>query len=80
MPYDFVILVLLNWAYKLGNIQKLSASTREFKTFIWAFHTPNEQWKHQPDSWFDFSSAMGAEVLCDHVVQELGNEGRVFCQ
>ncbi|MEZ9417582.1 ribose ABC transporter substrate-binding protein, partial [Vibrio sp. 10N.286.49.E1] len=56
-----------------GNIQKLSAS-KDFKTFIWAFHTPNEQWVHQPNSWFDFSSSMGADVLCAHVLKELGND------
>ncbi|CAK1871725.1 autoinducer 2-binding periplasmic protein LuxP [Vibrio crassostreae] len=72
-PYDFVIFGPSELGIQAENIQKLSAST-EFKTFIWAFHTPNEQWTHQPDSWFDFSSAMGAEVLCDHVVQELGSE------
>ncbi|MFA0328793.1 substrate-binding domain-containing protein [Vibrio splendidus] len=72
-PYDFVIFGPSELGIQAENIQKLSAST-EFKTFIWAFHTPNEQWKHQPDSWFDFSSAMGADVLCDHVVKELGND------
>ncbi|MFA0012319.1 substrate-binding domain-containing protein [Vibrio lentus] len=72
-PYDFVIFGPSELGMQAENIQKLSAST-EFKTFIWAFHTPNEQWKHQPDSWFDFSSAMGAKVLCHHVLEELGDE------
>lgn len=71
--YDFVIFGPSELAFQAENIQKLSASN-EFKTFIWAFHTPNEQWIHQPDSWFDFSSTMGAEVLCDHVVKELGED------
>lgn len=71
--YDFVIFGPSELDIQAGNIQKLSASS-DFKTFIWAFHTPNEQWTHQPDSWFDFSSEMGAEVLCDHVVKELGND------
>lgn len=78
-PYDFVIFGPSELGIQAENIQKLSAST-EFKTFIWAFHTPNEQWKHQPDSWFDFSSAMGADVLCDHVVKELGNDVEFFCE
>lgn len=72
-PYDFVIFGPSELGFQAENIQKLSASD-EFKTFIWAFHTPNEKWEHQPDSWFDFSSAMGAEVLCDHVVKELGED------
>jgi autoinducer 2-binding protein LuxP len=72
-PYDFVIFGPSELDIQAGNIQKLSAS-KDFKTFIWAFHTPNEQWVHQPDSWFDFSSSMGAGVLCDHVLKELGND------
>ncbi|MCF7502836.1 substrate-binding domain-containing protein [Vibrio sp. L3-7] len=72
-PYDFVIFGPSELDIQAGNIQKLSAS-KDFKTFIWAFHTPNEQWVHQPDSWFDFSSSMGADVLCEHVLQELGSE------
>ncbi|MDK9738172.1 substrate-binding domain-containing protein [Vibrio sp. D404a] len=72
-PYDFVIFGPSELGIQADNIQRLSAS-ESFKTFIWAFHTPNEQWAHQPDSWFDFSSAMGAEVLCDHVLKELGND------
>ncbi|KJY69958.1 ribose ABC transporter substrate-binding protein [Vibrio coralliilyticus] len=72
-PYDFVIFGPSELGLQSGNIQKLSASDK-FKTFIWAFHTPDSKWQHQPDAWFDFSSAMGAEVLCEHVVKHLGNE------
>ncbi|NOH60550.1 substrate-binding domain-containing protein [Vibrio sp. RE88] len=72
-PYDFVIFGPSELGLQSGNIQKLSAS-KDFKTFIWAFHTPDAQWQHQPDAWFDFSSAMGAEVLCEHAVKHLGNE------
>ncbi|MBN3492914.1 substrate-binding domain-containing protein [Vibrio neptunius] len=72
-PYDFVIFGPSELSLQSGNIQKLSASN-DFKTFIWAFHTPDSQWQHQPDAWFDFSSAMGAEVLCQHVIKHLGNE------
>lgn len=72
-PYDFVIFGPSELALQADNIQKLAASD-VFKTFIWAFHTPNPSWKHQPDGWFDFSSSMGAEVLCDYVVKRLGED------
>ncbi|WP_438462906.1 substrate-binding domain-containing protein [Marinomonas sp. PE14-40] len=70
--YDFVIFGPSELELQSNNIQKLAASDK-FKTFIWAFHTPNPSWEHQPDAWFDFSSAMGAEVLCNYVVARLGN-------
>ncbi|CZF80909.1 Autoinducer 2-binding periplasmic protein LuxP precursor [Grimontia celer] len=72
-PYDFVIFGPSELDLQADNIQKLSASDK-FKTFIWAFHTPNNQWTHQPDGWFDFSSAMGADVLCDHVIKHMGKQ------
>tara|TARA_Y100001956_G_C4120024_1_gene186904 strand:+ start:1492 stop:2577 length:1086 start_codon:yes stop_codon:yes gene_type:complete len=72
-PYDFVIFGPTELDLQANNIQKLSQSDK-FKTFIWAFHTPNSDWQHQPDAWFDFSSEMGANVLCDHVVSWLGND------
>ncbi|SFP73186.1 autoinducer 2-binding protein LuxP [Enterovibrio norvegicus DSM 15893] len=75
-PYDFVIFGPSELGFQAKNIQKLAASDK-FKTFIWAFHTPNSEWTYQPDAWFDFSSAMGAEVLCSHVVEHLG-EGVEF--
>lgn len=71
--YDFVIFGPSELDLQANNIQRLSA-VKDFKTFIWAFHTPNADWAHQPDGWFDFSSAMGAEVLCEHVLQHLGKE------
>ncbi|MEF1172182.1 substrate-binding domain-containing protein [Vibrio sinaloensis] len=72
-PYDFVIFGPSELALQADNIQALSKSDR-FKTFIWAFHTPVAEWKYQPDAWFDFSSEMGAEVLCDHVINHLGTD------
>lgn len=72
-PYDFVIFGPSELDLQATNIQKLSAS-KQFKTFIWAFHTPDSTWTHQPDAWFDFSSAMGADVLCDHVIKHMGKE------
>lgn len=71
--YDFVIFGPSELDLQANNIQKLSASN-DFKTFIWAFHTPNENWESQPDAWFDFSSSMGAEVLCGHVIKHLGKD------
>ncbi len=71
IPYDFVIFGPSELGIQAENIQKLSAS-KDFQTFIWAFHTPNPEWTHQPDAWFDFSSEMGAEVLCDYVINHLG--------
>jgi len=70
--YDFVIFGPSELALQTENIQKLAAS-KAFKTFIWAFHTPNPNWKYQPDAWFDFSSAMGAEALCNYVVRRMGD-------
>jgi len=71
--YDFVIFGPSELELQSNNIQKLAESDK-FKTFIWAFHTPNPHWEYQPDAWFDFSSAMGAEVLCHYVVERLGND------
>ncbi|BDU37027.1 substrate-binding domain-containing protein [Vibrio nigripulchritudo] len=73
VSYDFVIFGPSELELQSSNIQKLAAST-DFQTFIWAFHTPNPEWEFQPDAWFDFSSAMGAEVLCDYVIKHLGND------
>lgn len=72
-PYDFVIFGPSELEIQAQNIQRLSASD-QFNTFVWAFHTPNSSWTSQPDAWFDFSSSMGAKVLCDYVVQDLGKE------
>jgi autoinducer 2-binding protein LuxP len=70
--YDFVVFGPSELAVQSKNIQKLAAS-KKFKTYIWAFHTPDSSWEHQPDAWFDFSSAMGAEVLCNYVLKRLGD-------
>ena len=45
-----------------------------FNTFIWAFHTPDNSWESLPDAWFDFSSSMGSNVLCEYLINDLGNE------
>lgn len=70
--YDFVIFGPSELEIQSKNIQKLSKEKR-FKTFIWAFHTPDEKWRYTPDVWFDFSSSMGAKVLCDYLVGDLGH-------
>jgi len=44
ITYDFVIFGPSELNIQADNIQKLSAKT-EFKTFIWAFHTPNADWE-----------------------------------
>lgn len=70
--YDFVIFGPSELYVQADNIQRLSHS-EDFKTFIWAFHTPIKRWSSQPDAWFDFSSAEGAVALCEFVVDKLGN-------
>lgn len=70
-PFDFVIFGPSELEIQSHNIKRLAASNI-FKTFIWAFHTPQRSWSHQPDAWFDFSSSMGAQVLCDYMVKDLG--------
>ncbi|MCZ2722569.1 substrate-binding domain-containing protein [Marinomonas sp. 15G1-11] len=69
--YDFVIFGPSELTIQAENIQALSAENR-FKTFIWAFHTPNPSWESKPDAWFDFSSSLGAIALCEFVIEELG--------
>ncbi len=71
--YDFVIFGPSELNIQANNIQELSART-DFKTFIWAFHTPNPNWESKPDAWFDFSSSMGAEALCDALVNGIGSD------
>ena len=71
--YDYVIFGPSELSVQADNIQRL-ASSEAFKTYIWAFHTPMKNWTHQPDAWFDFSSAKGAAALCDFVIKQLGND------
>ncbi len=70
--YDFVIFGPSELAIQADNIDKLSAS-EGFATFIWAFHTPLKYLEHQPDAWFDFSSAAGALTMCEYMLGRLGN-------
>jgi autoinducer 2-binding protein LuxP len=69
--YDYVIFGPSELAIQADNIDKLAAND-EFKTYVWAFHTPLKDLKNQPDVWFDFSSAAGALTMCDYMISRLG--------
>jgi len=69
--YDFVIFGPSELAIQADNISKL-AGVDGFSTFVWAFHTPLKTLDPQPDAWFDFSSAAGALVMCDYMLDRLG--------
>lgn len=71
--YDFVIFGPSELAIQADNIDKMAASD-DFSTFIWAFHTPIKDLTHQPDAWFDFSSAAGALTMCDYMLERLGHD------
>ncbi len=70
--YDYVIFGPSELATQADNIDKLAA-TEGFDTYVWAFHTPLKYLENQPDAWFDFSSAAGALVMCDYMLERLGN-------
>lgn len=69
--YDYVIFGPSELAIQADNIDKLAANDG-FSTYVWAFHTPLKDLKNQPDAWFDFSSAAGALVMCDYMLDRLG--------
>lgn len=71
--YDYVIFGPSELAIQADNIDKL-AGTEGFSTYVWAFHTPLKDLKNQPDTWFDFSSAAGALVMCDYMLDRLGKD------
>ena len=71
--YDYVIFGPSELATQADNIDKLAA-TEGFDTYVWAFHTPLKYLKSQPDVWFDFSSAAGAQVMCDYMLDRLGKD------
>ncbi|MEM9205892.1 MAG: substrate-binding domain-containing protein [Pseudomonadota bacterium] len=70
--YDYVIFGPSELAIQADNIDKLSGNDG-FSTFVWAFHTPLKDLTNQPDAWFDFSSAAGALVMCDYMLERLGD-------
>ncbi|MBX2881243.1 MAG: substrate-binding domain-containing protein [Granulosicoccus sp.] len=69
--YDYVIFGPSELATQADNISKLAANDG-FSTYVWAFHTPLKDLENQPDAWFDFSSAAGAVVMCDYMIERLG--------
>ena len=71
--YDYVIFGPSELAIQADNIVKL-AGEDELTTYVWAFHTPLKDLEHQPDAWFDFSSAAGALTMCDYMLSRLGND------
>ena len=70
--YDYVVFGPSELAIQADNIDKLSGNDG-FSTYVWAFHTPLKDLGNQPDAWFDFSSAAGALVMCDYMLDRLGN-------
>ncbi|GIT89587.1 ABC transporter substrate-binding protein [Jannaschia pagri] len=71
--YDFVIFGPSELATQADNIDKLSGN-EDLTTFVWAFHTPLKYLENQPANWFDFSSAAGALIICDYMVERLGTD------
>lgn len=71
--YDYVIFGPSELATQADNIDKL-AGTDGFTTYVWAFHTPLKYLKNQPAVWLDFSSAYGAQVICDYMLERLGKD------
>ncbi|NNU80422.1 ribose ABC transporter substrate-binding protein [Halovulum dunhuangense] len=71
--YDFVIFGPSELATQADNIDKL-AGNPDLTTFVWAFHTPLQYLENQPANWFDFSSSLGASVMCDYMLERLGND------
>ena len=71
--FDYVVFGPSELAKQIDNIDKL-AKNSEFKTYVWAFHTPPKQLAVQPATWFDFSSTEGALKLCNHLMKRLGDD------
>lgn len=71
--YDYVIFGPSELATQADNIDKL-ASNDGFVTYVWAFHTPLKDLTTQPAAWFDFSSAYGAQKICDYMLDRLGSD------
>lgn len=71
--YDYVIFGPSELATQADNIEKLSGN-ENFVTYVWAFHTPLKHFKKQPAVWFDFSSAYGAQVICNYMIERLGKD------
>ncbi|MEP3279694.1 MAG: substrate-binding domain-containing protein [Stappiaceae bacterium] len=71
--YDYVIFGPSELATQADNIDKL-AKNDGLVTYVWAFHTPLKFLEEQPAMWLDFSSAYGAQKICDYMVERLGKD------
>jgi len=71
--YDYVIFGPSELGTQSEYVQNL-AQTEAFSTYIWGSHTPLKKLEKQPTVWFDFSSAYGANKICDYVLERLGNK------
>ena len=71
--WDFVLFGPSELATQADNIDKL-ANTEDFTTFVISFFTPPQYLTKQPAGWFDFSSAEGALLICDYMVERLGKD------
>ena len=71
--FDFVIFGPSELAVQAKNIESLAAE-EGFETLVWAFHTPLKSLSRQPLMWLDFSSAVGAEALCNYMLARLGKD------
>jgi len=71
--YDYVIFGPSELATQADNIDAL-AGNDGFTTYVWAFHTPPQYLENQPAMWLDFSSAYGAQVICNYMLERLGTD------
>lgn len=69
--FDFVIFGPSELSIQKKNIVTL-VQQKNFETFIWSFHTPLKELPKQPLMWFDYSGLVGAEVLCEYMIERLG--------
>jgi len=69
--FDYVVFGPSELSLQAENINAL-AREPDFETFIWAFHTPLKSLIKQPLMWLDFSSSSGAKVLCNYMLERLG--------
>ena len=71
--WDFVLFGPSELATQADNIDKL-AGTDDFTTFVISFFTPPKYLENQPAGWFDFSASEGAQLICDYMLERLGND------
>lgn len=71
--WDFVLFGPSELATQADNINKLAA-TEDFTTFVISFFTPPQYLENYPAGWFDFSATEGALLICDYMLNRLGND------